>query len=176
MLPLAKKLPDSKIAPFSFKTKSLSPVSIASFASATPSITTASDGICSPAEILRISFITISSGVIFCSREERITVIFSLLNRLSLSIIFLARTSVAIPEIALNIITTKKIKLLQAPTSARRIAIKKFNKLKRVKTFLFTISQKLLLLSILKSLTSPCEILFRTSAAVNPLSFFSLSI
>ena len=149
---------------------------MASLASETPFKTTASDGTCSPAESLRISFITISSGMIFCSREERITVIFSLLKRLSLSIIFLARISVAIPEIALNMITTKKIKLLQAPTNAKSIAIAKFKKLKSVKIFLLTISQKLLLLSILKSFTKPCEILFRTSAVVSPFSFLLLSI
>ena len=145
---------------------------MASFTSAKPSKTVASLGICSPALKRITSPRTNSSGLIDVVCPIRITLIFSLFKRLSLSTMCLARNSVTIPEKALKQITAKKTRLLQACTVTSATAMAKFNALNSVKTLRLMICQVLVLVLAVKLLVSPCEIFSWTCWWVNPVNSF----
>ena len=145
---------------------------MASLTSAKPSKTKASLGICSPADRRITSPNTNSSGLRATSWPSRMVLTFSLVMRLSLSTMCLARSSVTIPEKALKQITAKKTRLLQACTKARAKAMAKFKALKRVKTFRLMICQVLVLADAVKSLTKPLTCLSLTSLWVNPIILF----
>ena len=149
---------------------------MASLASAKPSSTIASLGTCSPADNWITSSKTISSGFIFSCWPFRITLIFSLVIRFSLSIILLARSSVIIPVKALNDMTAKNTILLQAWTKASARAITKFRALNSVNTLRLIISQVLELVLAVKSLVRPCWIFSDTWSDVKPVTFFIFSM
>ena len=132
----------------------------------------ASLGIWSPADSLIRSPRTIFSGSMVSSSPARMTMTSSLLIKFNLSIIRLARSSVAIPDKALKQMTAKKTRLLQACTATKARAITKFKALNKVKTLRLMICQVLVLVFALNSLVWPRCIFLRTSSWVNPFNSF----
>ena len=127
-------------SPFFFTISSASPVRSDSFTFNCPSNTTASAGICPPAESSTISSITSSSAGISFLLPSRITRVFGLFKIDRSSRTFFERISCTIPISVFATMIGRNVRSRKAPTPINNNAITKNIRLKYVNTFDFTIS------------------------------------
>lgn len=133
------ELPERSSALSSFTTASLSPVSRDSLTSSAPEMMTASLQIWLPlSRTIRSSF-TISSRPIFLSSPSLRTITDERFRMDSSSTSFFAFSSCTIPITIFRMMIAINSMFEYAPTAKRSAAIRKFRKLKSVKTFSRTI-------------------------------------
>ena len=124
------KLPLSSSEPWVFFISSASPVMSASLAAHSPSITTASAKIWLPAENTTTSSRTISAVGICRTRPSRTTAPLGAVRRVSLSSVFLLRSSCTMPMAMFAMTTPRNMISFTAPTAMTQAASRKKSMLK----------------------------------------------
>ena len=131
-LPETTKLPLYKVSPALFLMGSLSPVSMDSLTSTSPSSMMASVQICLPAEYVKMSSNTICCVLMFCFWPSRSASTVGSLTMDSFSTAILLRISWKMPTTVFAKITTTNIMLDQLPQSAISKKMINPNRLKNV--------------------------------------------